>query len=563
MERLLNIEKGFLGIERLTKGPWQAFERGIARLLAHKGWDSYDVVGGTGDKGADILASINGNEKIFQTKFYQSNYALSVDIVKDVVRAIEFYGIQEGVCVSNRALGVEQRRKLDLYRKQGYKIETFIGDKILEAFKQLPIWTSDKRKLKPYQREAVDNIISSFEKGSQHGLITLATGLGKTFVAGCFLRWLYEHHPEYNVLVLADKKELLLQFDKSIWTCLPKGVATHILHESEKPTFNEGVLLSTFQSIDLYIENNAELSFDIVVVDEAHHAAADTFISTLERINPKYLLGLTATPFRKDQRSIKKIFGEPLVKYDIIKALKKGFLANIDYRIKNDNIDIDWIAKESQKGYTIKQLNKKIFIPERDEEVCDTIFKYWNFKKAERGIIFCNSSEHAERIEQILRSKFDFPARSLTTRVPDADERAKRLRLFRSGQIKILTCYDMLNEGVDVPDVDFLVYLRVTHSRVIFLQQLGRGLRYKEGKSLLVLDFVADIRRVASVQKFISEYDNTSLKDEENKKNEELKLPPEFKLKFFDETSRDFLSLVKADASELEESSEEDVIYLK
>jgi superfamily II DNA or RNA helicase len=562
MEKQYSIEKGFLGIERLTKGPWQAFERGIARLLAHKGWDSYDVVGGTGDKGADILGSINGHEKIFQAKFYQTNYPLSVDIVKDVVRAMEFYGIQNGVCASNRNLGTEQKRKLELYRKQGYQIETFTGDKILETFRITSTWPKEKRQLRPYQREAVDRIIASYERGNGKGLVTLATGLGKTFVAGCFLRWLFEHYPHYNVLVLADKKELLLQFDKSIWTNLPKFVATHILHESEKPTFNEGVLLSTFQSFDGYLQSKPDLTFDIVIVDEAHHAAADTFISTIEKINPKYLLGLTATPFRKDQRSIKKIFGEPLVKYDVVAAMQKGYLANIDYRIKNDNIDIDWISKESKKGYTVKQLNKKIFIPERDEEVCDVIFKYWNYKKPQRGIIFCNSSEHAERIEQILRTKFDFPARAYTTRVTDADERAKRLRLFRTGQIKILTCYDMLNEGVDVPDVDFLVYLRVTHSRVIFLQQLGRGLRFKEGKTLFVLDFVADIRRIAAVRNFKKEYEDNKRKNENQKVIEELKFPSNFQVQFFDESSKDFLNLVKADALELEEIEETDIVYL-
>lgn len=562
MENLHSIQKGFLGIERLTKGPWQAFERGIARLLAHKGWDSYDVVGGSGDKGADVLGAENGLEKIFQTKFYQANYSLSVDIVKDVVRAIEFYGIQEGVCVSNRSLGIEQKRKLEVYKRQGYKIETFTGNKILEAFKLLPDWPTDKRKLHEYQREAVDKIISTFEDGVKKGLITLATGLGKTFVAGCFLRWLFEHYPHYNVLVLADKKELLFQFDKSLWTNIPKYVATHILHESEKPVFTEGILLSTFQSLEGFLEKNPEVEFDVVIIDEAHHAAADTFVSIINKIEPKYLLGLTATPFRKDQRSIKKIFGKPLVKYDVIKAMQKGYLANIDYKIKNDNIDINWIAGESKKGYTIRQLNKKIFIPQRDDEICNTIFEYWNFKKPLRGIVFCNSSEHAERIEQLLRTQFDFPARSLTTRVTDSNERAKRLRQFRAGEIKILTCYDMLNEGVDIPDVDFLVYLRVTHSRVIFLQQLGRGLRFKEGKTLLVLDFVADIRRLAGVKLFKKDFDEYT-PESKNERVENLRLPSNFELQFFDESTKDFLSLVKADASELDESMEEDLIYLQ
>ena len=103
----------------------------------------------------------------------------------------------------------------------------------------------------------------------------------------------------------------------------------------------------------------------------------------------------------------------------------------------------------------------------------------------------------------ILRSNFNFPARSLTTRVEDINERAKRLRQFRKGDLKILTCYDMLNEGIDVPDVDFLVYLRVTHSRSIFLQQLGRGLRYKEGKTLLVLDFLVSQKTPVFLTRYI------------------------------------------------------------
>ncbi len=110
--------------------------------------------------------------------------------------------------------------------------------------------------------------------------------------------------------------------------------------------------------------------------------------------------------------------------------------------------------------------------------------------------------EHAERMEKLLKSNFEIPVWSLTTRVKDSRERARRLREFRTGKCKIITCYDMLNEGVDVPDVDYIVFLRVTHSRVYFLQQLGRGLRYKEGKTLMVQDFVADIRRIKTVKSF-------------------------------------------------------------
>jgi superfamily II DNA or RNA helicase len=552
---------GFLSYERISTGPWQAFERAIARLLAHKGWDTYDVVGGTGDKGADVLASCEDEEKIFQVKFSLNNHPLSVNIVGDVKRAIEFYDIQNGVCVSNRRLGIQQKQKLKILREQGYKIEEFTASKILDAYNKLPVWPTEKRTMRRYQRFALDKILSSYLNQSKKGLVTLATGLGKTFIAGSFLREIFQINPILNVLVLADKKELLLQFDKSIWTCIPKTVATHILHESEKPAFNRGILLSTFQSFDGYYKNHQDIEFDIVIVDEAHHAPADTFKAVIAKINPKYLLGLTATPFRKDQRSVIEIFGEPLVKYDVITAMQMGYLANVDYRIKNDNLDTDWIAKESRKGYTIRQLNKKIFLPERDEKICDSIIEYWNFKKPKRGIVFCNSSLHAERIEKILRSS-NFSARSLTTRVEKAEERAKRLRLFRKGEIKILTCYDMLNEGVDVPDVDFLVYLRVTHSRVVFLQQLGRGLRYKEGKTLMVFDYVADLRRLAEVRKFKDDFDEYSKGYRRKNDIEEIGLPSNFSLEFVDKSTGDFLNLVSKDASELIDKDEDDEIYL-
>ena len=96
---------------------------------------------------------------------------------------------------------------------------------------------------------------------------------------------------------------------------------------------------------------------------------------------------------------------------------------------------MDWITQNSIKGYTIKQLNKKIFLPERDEAICEKIYKTWNERKLERGIIFCNSSEHAERIEQLLKVNYQLAVWSLTNRVKDSRERAKRLRDFRTGKM--------------------------------------------------------------------------------------------------------------------------------
>jgi len=559
MNELINDTKGFLSTERLSKGTWQAFERGIARLLEHTGWEINELVGGSGDHGADIIAAFRDEnnqllEFIFQAKFSETNKPISVDIIGDLKRGMEYYEIERGVAVSNRTLSESQNLKLNNLLSVGYNITTFLSKNIFDTYSQLPLWANEKRALKQYQTEALSKLQSAYKRGDKQGLICLATGLGKTFVAASFLRWLYENYQNINVLILANTKSLIEQFDKAIWSNLPKWVATHLVYDSEKPTFFEGVTLSTFQSFNDFRKKSGDFFYDVIIIDEAHHAPADTYLDVIKKLEPRFLLGLTATPFRKDERDVTEIFGQPLVYYSVYKALQKGYLAKVEYHLHNDNIDEDWIIQNSKKGHTIKQLNKKIFLPERDETICEKFFKTWTEKKLERGIIFCNSSEHAERIENLLKANFQLPVWSLTTRVKDSRERAKRLREFRTGKCSILTCYDMLNEGVDVPDVDFIVFLRVTHSRVYFLQQLGRGLRYKEGKTLLVHDFVADIRRIKRLKSFQNEFDEARKYE-----IEDLYTNNAFSISFTSEQTMNFLDLVTKDISE--ETDEEDEVY--
>ncbi|RYE59523.1 MAG: DEAD/DEAH box helicase [Sphingobacteriales bacterium] len=561
MATSLNDSKGFLGTERLTKGPWQAFERAIARLLAHMGWELNEVVGGSGDNGADIIAARENEEGkvvecVFQAKFSENNRPISVDIMGDLKRAMDYYGIENGVAVSNRVLSEAQKLKWQNLEKNGYIIDTFLSKDIYEEFKRIDTWPNENRALKQYQAEALKALQQTYIRGGKNALICLATGLGKTFVAASFLRWALDQNPSINVLILANTKALIDQFDRAIWSNLPKWAATHLVYDSEKPSFSEGVTLSTFQSFQDYYKTIQGFKYDIIIVDEAHHAPAETYKSILNSLNAKFLIGLTATPFRADGKDISDIFGDPLVYYSVYKALQKGYLAKVEYHLLSDNIDHTWLSYNSKRGHTIKQLNKKLFLPERDSKICDMIFQTWQNRRPGKCIIFCNSSEHAERIEKILRANFDLPVWSLTNRIKDNREKAKRLRDFRTGKCKILTCYDMLNEGVDVPDVDYIVFLRVTHSRVYFLQQLGRGLRYKDGKTLLVQDFVADLRRVKRVSSFQSEFEEVRKTEVEN-----LFFDDSFNLIFDSEETRNFLELVTKDVSE--EMDEDDILYLE
>jgi len=527
------VSELFISHKTLAFGPWEHFERVVARLLIHKGWENVELVGGSGDKGADVLASRKGQDYVFQVKFSSKNKPIGQDIVNDVVRAMDYYNIDNGICVSNRNLNDTEKKKLKGLQLSGSNIKSFTSQKLIDSLEKSSEWIADYRTPFRYQKECLIKLKDSFDLGSDRGLISLATGMGKTYVACHFIKWLVEKSSDYNILVLAHKDSLLDQFERSLWYSLPKNISTHILTGSIKPFYSNGVLLSTFDSFPNWHKKNRDAKFDILVVDEAHHSKAPTYEAVINSINPIYKLGLTATPYRADGLDITEIFGSPLVYYSVAKGIRTGFLSEVVYKLRADNIDNDWIVNKSMMGHTVKQLNKKLFIPEREEEICNLFLKYWKHENRKRAIIFCQSVSHAINIENILRS-LGFSCASLTTSEKNR-ENANRLRRFRRGELKALTTFDMLNEGVDVPDVDFICYLRVTHSRGYFLQQLGRGLRYKAGKTLLVIDFIADIRRAKAVKRQRDEYIN---------EEEHLQLPNGFKLEFSNDFTDDFLKLV-------------------
>src|SRR5260221_11396047 len=178
MEALINDSKGFLSTERLSKGTWQAFERGIARLLAHSGWEINELVGGSGDHGADIIAAFrdeNGQllEFIYQAKFSETNKPISVDIIGDLKRAMEYYEIDRGIAVSNRSISEAQTLKLRTLQSTGYNIQTFLSKSIYDTFTQLQPWAKEKRALKQYQVEALSRLQGAYTRGDKQGLICL------------------------------------------------------------------------------------------------------------------------------------------------------------------------------------------------------------------------------------------------------------------------------------------------------------------------------------------------------------------------------------------------------
>ena len=217
-----------------------------------------------------------------------------------------------------------------------------------------------------------------------------------------------------------------------------------------------------------------------------------------------FLLGLTATPWRPDEVDLSDIFGETVVCIDMVEGLRKGFLSNVDYRMYTDNIDWEALKDLQGQSFTPKQINRTLFIEQWDDSVVYELKKTWNEQPNPRAIVFCGTIDHANIMCAKLNALGFCNAAAIYSNSGNGYtmtqfEKNRILSDFTDGAVDVVCTVDIFNEGIDVPDVNILVFQRVTHSRRIFIQQLGRGLRISDNKEkVIVLDFVSDIRRFAA-----------------------------------------------------------------
>lgn len=477
----------------LRYGPWQEFERNTARLLLHAGWNDPRIIGRSGDGGADVLAiDDKGAVWIFQCKF-SAKTAPNKKAIDEVRKAGATYGAQ-GLCVvTSQHPAKSFFDEINRLKSLGLKVEHLGPDKLKLWSKQVKDYPPTHFTLRDYQADAIEALRSSVLE-SGRGQLVLATGLGKTVVIAELVSDLIEDEllPEGRVLILAHTVPLINQLITNFWRHLPKHIPTHRFAAGEKPISFEGITFATIQS---FSNLNNPPYFDLVIIDEAHHLGAPDYLNTVRQLQPPKLVGVTATPWRADGISIDQILGKPVFSMGIKEGLAEGFLSDVDYRIFVDNIDWEVVKEKSEFGYTIAQLNKRLLIPTRDEEAIRAIRKVYEDENRKRGLIFSPSQVHARSFASDLRLH-GFTAAALTSE-DDAIERYKTMAQFAAGKLQFLCVVDIFNEGIDVPNVDILVFLRVTHSRRIFVQQLGRGLRMSPDKNkVVILDFAADIRRI-------------------------------------------------------------------
>ena len=479
-------------------GPWQAFERMLARLLQHGGFSDVQLVGGSGDQGADVVAMKGTQRWVIQAK-YRVSGAIGKNAVAEAYNALKAYKADVCVTTTNQYFSDDAVKYRANKVNIGFDLRLWDCNQLEKLGSQIDDVSKSVRTPRPYQKEAIDTVMSSIKSGHGRGLITLATGLGKTMVAASVVSEYLEEFPNANVLVLAHMSDLVKQLDIACWPQFHKGIDTHVWTDGEKPSFYEGVVFATWQSVDAYVSagNSLEDHFDLIVIDEAHHAPSQSFSSLIGYLNPKYLLGVTATPWRTDGANLRELFGEPLFSMSVVEGMQKGFLSKVDYEMLTDGINWDHISELSEEGLTIKDLNQLLYVPERDIGLVERVVEEINKISNPRTLVFCRSIKHAEKLLNYFRG-YDLPSAIIHSRL-GRTERFQALSNFRTGQIKVLISIEMLNEGIDVPEVNLVCFARVTHSRRIFLQQLGRGLRLSDDKdNVKVLDFVADIRRIAA-----------------------------------------------------------------
>lgn len=479
---------------------WKGLERAVARTMGHLGWNDTTVIGGAGDKGCDILGTRAEGAKVkswvVQAKAVSGDRYIGPKALDEAVSALSFYDANVASVATNGEFTKTAHRRQEQLEKNGYSLKLWNGVFLKGLIEKMPDDHAGLRELRPYQDKITKEVVAAYDRGEKKAFYVVATGLGKTVIAATIARELWERGCR-RILVLCHATDLAQQLEQGFWPQIKKEVPTSVFFDGLPPCDTEGISFGLYQSLYGYLPSIEPNQFDVVIVDEAHHALAHGFRTCLEHLKPKFLIGMTATPWRGDGQSISSVFGEAIERISLVDGMVMGYLAKVDYRILCDNVDWENMRNISKQRLSIRDLNKRLFLPQRDEAVISEIKKTIAGIPNPRIAIFSPSIEHSNRFAHMM-SAAGISCTALSK--VDKAERRRRLLAFSAGSYAAVTAVDVMNEGIDIPDVNVLVFLRATHSRRIFVQQLGRGLRLSEGKEkVIVLDFVSDIRRMADM----------------------------------------------------------------
>ena len=345
------------------------------------------------------------------------------------------------------------------------------------------------------QIEALCALEDTRAEGAQKALIQAATGIGKTFLAA------FDSKKYEKVLFVAHREEILKQAAVSFQNV--RNTKDYGFFMGEEKCTDKPLIFASVASLGKpeYLNEKyfAPDYFNYVVIDEFHHAVNDQYRRIVEYFRPQFLLGLTATPERMDGKNIYEIC-DYNVPYEISlkDGINKGMLVPFHYYGIYD--ETDYTKLHIVKGkYAEEELNRTYIGNAYRHEL---IYKYYCKYGSRQALGFCCSRKHAEEMAKEF-GKRGIPSAAVYSNADGefSMNRAEAIEKLKNGEIKVIFSVDMFNEGVDIPSVDMVMFLRPTESPVVFLQQLGRGLRRNKGKEYLnVLDFIGNYEKAGRVR---------------------------------------------------------------
>lgn len=487
---------------------WKGLELAVLRLVEHCGWENLQYVGESGDMGADILGvRYNPSSKeresfLFQVKAVTGENYVGTAAVDQAVQGQGFYGCKVAVVVTNGEFRPAAYKRRDELNRLHFNVKLWNGVFLQQLLARYPDESAKKKTPHKYQIDIVNAVLDKQSEKWKRAFYIVATGLGKTVVSAEIARELYWRGLR-KILVVCHSVSLAIQLQQAFWCQIGKSIRTRLFMDGKIPVPIEGINFGLYQTLFNNLGGLQPEAFDLIIVDEAHHARASAFETCLNHLKPGFLVGMTATPWRGDGLSVEHVFGPPLATMSLVDGMRLNYLAKVDYRLMCDNINWDEVAHMANKRLSVRDLNKRLFVPQRDDAIIGDIIKVAREFERPKIAVFSPSVAHAERFAKMLNIA-GVACGCVTSK--DKLKAHKMLLEFSSDKLCAITAVDILNEGIDVPDINILVFLRATHSRRIFVQQLGRGLRTSKFKDhVVVLDFVTDIRRVALVKAFNDE----------------------------------------------------------
>ena len=342
--------------------------------------------------------------------------------------------------------------------------------------------------LREHQIEAKGKIFDAWDKYDSV-MLQMPTGTGKTYlftsIVNDLLAVYKEAHRDIHILVVAHRMELLDQISATLTRF---GIAHGFIQGAREQHLWKRVQVASIMSLltERNYYNTLRLKFDYIIVDEAHHSLADTYIKLFELFPEAKKLGVTATPWRLNHESFLSLYQTLIVSPQISWLISNNLLADFDYVSIKPDSDIQRLVDRSEVADTGDFVNADLDNTFNNQRIRSKVYEsYKRFADGRKGIIYAINKLHASKIAE-LYSSHGINAVAIDCDTPK-DERKELISKFKTGEITVLVNVEIFTEGFDCPDVSFIQLARPTKSLALYLQQVGRGLRIVEGKEKTII----------------------------------------------------------------------------